>query len=60
MLVPQLYYCPEKLKGILHYDENENYYFVFGDKCISLALVKILAENFKSPVDARLTNNQIT
>lgn len=42
MLVPYLYHCPEKLQGILHYDDNENYYFVFNDKCVSLDEIKAL------------------
>ena len=44
MLIPYLYHCPEKLKGILHYDENENLFFVFGDRYISLDRVKSLVE----------------
>ena len=49
MLVPHLHHCPEKLRGILHYDEDENYYFVFGDKYISLDMLKVLVENKESP-----------
>lgn len=45
MLTPHLYHCPEKLKGILHYDEDGNYYFVFGNKCISIDVIKIIVEN---------------
>jgi hypothetical protein len=44
MLFPYLYRCPEKLKDILHYDENEELYFVFGDKSISLEIVRTLVE----------------
>ena len=44
MLIPYLYHCPEKLKGILHYDENENLFFVFGDRYISLDRVRSLVE----------------
>ena len=51
MLIPHLYHCPEKLKGILHYDENGNCYFVFGDKCISLDMIKTLVENKPSGRD---------
>lgn len=44
MLFPYLYHCPEKLQGILCYDENENLFFVFGDKYISLDRIRILVE----------------
>lgn len=44
MLIPYLYHCPEKLKGILHYDENENLFLVFGDRYISLDRIRSLVE----------------
>ncbi|MFA5759023.1 MAG: hypothetical protein WC942_06690 [Clostridia bacterium] len=44
MLIPYLYHCPEKLKGILHYDENENWFLCFGDRYISIDRVKSLVE----------------
>lgn len=44
MLIPYLDRCPEKLQGILHYDENENWFLCFGDRYISIDRVKSLVE----------------
>jgi hypothetical protein len=58
MLTPYLYRVPEKLKGILHYDKNEELYFVFGDKYMSLETLKKIIGNNSSKVTISTQSNQ--
>lgn len=51
MLFPYLCHCPSELKGILYYDQNGKLCFVFGDKYISLEMLKALTDNIGSKTE---------